>query len=278
MGYICPLCQQALSQDKTQFFCPNNHHFDIAKEGYINLLPVQKKHSKDPGDNKEMMLARRAFLSSDHYLPMRDQVIAYLKTATQSVMRPKILDLGCGEGYYTQGMVTALDQAQIYGLDISKVAIRYSAKRYHHIHFCVASNYSLPFAQNSFDAMVRIYAPCEHSEILRTLKPEGVLITVTPAARHLYQLKELVYSDVHLHDNTPEEIPGLNLIQEKNLHYTMLLSGEEAENLLQMTPFAWKATPEVKRNLLNIKKIEVEADFNIRLFSVSAEVSIKKEG
>lgn len=266
MKYICPLCGKELVLDKKTFCCENRHSFDLAKEGYVNLLPVQQKHSKDPGDNKEMMQARRAFLASDHYSLMRDAVADILDAELKDKTETQLLDLGCGEGYYTQTFAQRLNDAQVYGLDISKVAIRYAAKRYQDVAFCVASGHKLPFADASLDAIVRIYAPSDHAQLLRTLKPEGILVTVTPAGRHLFQLKELVYSDVRLHDNTPEKMDGFTLITQKNLHYRMSLTGVEASYLLQMTPFAWHAKPNVKEALLIKENFRVEADFNIQVY------------
>lgn len=266
MNYICPLCGKNLQLDSRTFSCENRHCFDMAKEGYVNLLPVQQKNSKDPGDNKEMMQARREFLSHAHYAPMRDCVTHLLQIELELKESPHILDIGCGEGYYTHAFASGLPQAKVYGLDISKVAIRYGAKRYTDVDFCVASSNKLPFAKQCLDAIVRIYAPCVHSELLRTLKDGGLLITVTPASRHLFQLKELVYSDVRLHDNTPEVIEGLTLVSQQNLHYEMSLSGVDATHLLQMTPFAWRAKPDVRERLLAQDSFTVEADFNIQLY------------
>ena len=75
MHYQCPLCHQPLSQNDRTFKCEKNHQFDLAKEGYVNLMPAHHKRSKDPGDNKEMMQARRRFLEGNHYDPMRQAVV-----------------------------------------------------------------------------------------------------------------------------------------------------------------------------------------------------------
>lgn len=266
MSYICPLCAGELQLQSRSYVCHNRHSFDMAKEGYVNLLPVQQKNSKDPGDNREMMQARRAFLSQHHYAPMREHVAQLLSSQLETRCDAQILDIGCGEGYYTQAFAESVPQAHTYGLDISKVAIRYAAKRYPDVDFCVASSNRLPFAASCLDAIVRIYAPCDHAELLRSLKDGAILITVTPAARHLYQLKQLVYPDVRLHDNSAQEIQGLMLVSQHNLHYEMPLSGVDATHLLQMTPFAWRAKDEVRETLLAKERFTVEADFNIQLY------------
>lgn len=266
MTYLCPLCQSTLRLDQRSYVCEQRHQYDVAKEGYVNLLPVQHKRSKDPGDNKEMMQARRQFLETGYYHPLRQAI------ADELLSYPihSLLDIGCGEGYYTDYFRHTLSQADsdisVHGLDISKIAIRYAAKAYQNSHFCVASSQRLPFADSSLDAIVRIYAPCKEEELTRVLSTNGVIVTVTPAARHLFQLKSLIYQTVQLHDEAPEVIDGFSLINEHTLHYTMNLSGTDAFSLLQMTPFAWRATPAIKDAIFLSQEFECEAHFMIRTY------------
>lgn len=84
MSFSCPLCHQPLTQANNSFVCPGRHQFDVAKEGYVNLLPVQHKRSRDPGDSAEMMQARRAFLDAGHYQPLRDAIVNVLKEKSNS--------------------------------------------------------------------------------------------------------------------------------------------------------------------------------------------------
>ncbi|MGL4269590.1 MAG: 23S rRNA (guanine(745)-N(1))-methyltransferase [Plesiomonas sp.] len=291
-SYQCPLCHQPLQLcrgEPRRWQCAARHQFDCAKEGYVNLMPVQHKHSKNPGDNKEMMQARRAFLEAGHYQPLRDKVAALLQESLSSQKQPpqqltghrlQVLDIGCGEGYYTaalaqvaathavhSGSGDAKEQAagQVFGLDISKVAVRYAAKRYPDVEFCVASSHRLPFADASLDAVVRIYAPCKAQELARCVRPGGVVITVSPAPRHLYQLKEQVYGDVVLHPCPVEALEGFTLEQDLRLAYPMRLGAEAAVQLLQMTPFAWRASAQVWENLAAQSEFACETDFAIRI-------------
>ena len=274
MSYSCPLCHEALTLDQNTFRCVNNHQFDLAKEGYVNLMPAHHKRSKDPGDNKEMMQARRVFLDSDYYAPMREQVSKQLLQHINAAS-PTLLDIGCGEGYYTQYFAKQLaakhDGSQTFGLDISKAAIRYAAKRYttkndNTTHFCVASSHRVPFADQSLDAIVRIYAPCKAEELNRVVSESGIIVTVTPGARHLFELRDRIYDGVRLHSEEAEEISGFELIEEQKINYTMTLTAGHAYDLLQMTPFAWKATDELRAELKTGQAIECEADFNIRVY------------
>lgn len=276
MPYICPLCAEPLALIERTYRCPHSHSFDLAKEGYINLLPVQHKGSKEPGDNKEMMIARRQFLDAGHYHPLRERVVMLLNKHIQPVEKKApdkntpscntLLDIGCGEGYYTAFFATALTTSRCHGLDISKSMIRSAAKRYKNTHFLVASSQRLPFSDASLDAITRIYAPCDPLELSRTLKQGGIFITVTPAARHLYQLKEKIYKDVRLHESPAENLPQFSLIDENRLGYTMSLNSQDATTLLQMTPFAWRAPKALWDDLNAIEHFSCEADFMLRVY------------
>lgn len=273
MNYQCPLCHQPLTLNDKTFKCENNHQFDMAKEGYVNLMPAHHKRSKDPGDNKEMMQARRRFLEGNYYDPMRQEVARLCSKYTEGTSH-QLLDIGCGEGYYTDQVQQSLqaqdENAVTFGLDISKVAIRYASKRYSLCQFSVASSHRLPFSDQSLDAILRIYAPCKAEELKRVVKDNGVVITVTPAGRHLFQLRERIYQDVRLHSEEPEDIEGYELEHQQQLNYMMDLTDGAAFDLLQMTPFAWKATDELREELKSATLFRCEADFMLRVYRKTA--------
>jgi 23S rRNA (guanine745-N1)-methyltransferase len=263
MHYQCPLCFAPLNLVERSLSCSGGHQFDLAKEGYVNLMPAQHKRSKAPGDNKEMMQARRTFLESGHYQQLAEHVAKLATSLTPA--KGRLLDIGCGEGYYTDQISNQLEDAECYGLDISKVAIRYAAKRFKACHFSVASSHRLPFGDSSLDTVVRIYAPCKPEELLRVLKPGGHLITVTPAARHLFQLRELIYDQVKLHQHT-ETLSGFDPLDCTQLDTLMALSSDEAAALLQMTPFAWKASEDTHHQLKQSELFSCEASFAIHTY------------
>ena len=266
-AFICPLCQSQFTQIHNTQVCENNHHFDIAKEGYLNLLPVQSKSSKNPGDNQEMMMARRAFLNTAGYLPLAEKVAAISQQYLAERAATTILDLGCGEGYYTDIIKKTLPDSNVCGIDISKVAIRYAAKRYKEIDFCVASAYQVPLADDSLDLIIRIYAPSKAQELLRLIKQKCYLITVTPAPRHLYQLREVIYEQVNDHKEENEAVVGFSKIEQINLSYALEIThSQQLKDLINMTPFAWKFTPEKYNELLSQPNWTVECDFNIEIF------------
>ncbi|EDM66971.1 ribosomal RNA large subunit methyltransferase A [Moritella sp. PE36] len=273
MNYLCPICARPLSAQDKSLVCEQRHQFDLAKEGYVNLLPVQNKKSKNPGDNKEMMQARREFLDQGFYQSLSDKVNSIAQQALIAVNAPTILDLGCGEGYYTHRLaqaVATLNDAnttpQIAGLDISKSAIRYAAKRYKTISFCVASAYNTPFADASQDLVTRIYAPSQDAELARIIKVGGYLLTVTPAAEHLFELKQKIYQTPEKHDMTIEEIAGFEVVEQQRLTEEITLTqAKDSKNLLEMTPLAWKMNDEQKAQLY-ATDLTLTLDFNITLY------------
>ena len=262
--YRCPLCHQSLVLQGRSWQCQSNHHFDVAKEGYVNLLPVQHKRSKQPGDNQAMMQARRAFLEAGHYAPLAKTLVSLIQSRFPATC--SLLDFGCGEGYYTQFFATHLIHAECWGMDISKVAIRYAAKRDKKIRFSVASAYDLPFETESFDVLTRIYAPSKLDEVVRVLKPGGYFISVEPAANHLIELKQAIYADPRTHAMEDAILDGLALQTQQRLSYPLAFTvAQDCLNLINMTPFSWKVQSFSESELLD-RLPQMSIDFLIRVF------------
>jgi 23S rRNA (guanine745-N1)-methyltransferase len=261
--YLCPLCQQALSLVGKSFICAKKHSFDQAKEGYVNLLPVQHKHSKDPGDNKAMVNARRNFLDHGFYQPLIAKLLSvYQEYGDDS---QAVFDAGCGEGYYTHQHKNSSNT--VYGIDIAKNAIRIAAKRYKECFFSVGTLAQLPFKNNFFGWVVSIYAPILEKEFSRVLNTNGYLLTVTPAENHLYELKQLIYRDAKQHDTSKTPIKSLTLISKQRINYTMnFTQSDDLINLLAMTPFAFKANVQLIEELKAQSSFNCQADFLIRLY------------
>ena len=266
--FICPLCQTHFTQTDNTQICENNHHFDIAKEGYLNLLPINAKNSKNPGDNKEMMMARRNFLNTGGYLPLAERLTSLMSSLLAGNEQASLLDLGCGEGYYTNFLASdLLNSTTVTALDISKVAIRYAAKRYKAINFCVASAYNVPLESDSLDAVIRIYAPSLDAELQRLIKQGGYLVTVTPAPRHLFELREKIYQQVNEHLSENDAPVGFTKIEQINLNYPLQITdAQTVKDLIQMTPFAWKFDDKKMQLLLDEQEWEIECDFNIEVY------------
>ena len=265
MIYQCPLCQSALhlSNNDKQLICHNNHSFDRAKQSYFNLLPVQNKKSKQPGDSKEMIAAREAFLAGNYYQTLAQA----LEKQVQSLAKDKttILDIGCGEGYYSR-VICENNGWQHFGFDISKPAVMKAAKKDPAGEYAVASSEAMPFTNECVDVAFKVYAPVSDTELLRVLKTGGHFINVTPAPRHLWQLREFIYQEVRPHQTQDTPFKGLERINSGQLTYTITPSADDCIRLLDMTPFAWKTTPEIREKIKAACPFEIELDFLITLF------------
>jgi 23S rRNA (guanine745-N1)-methyltransferase len=240
----------------------------LAKEGYVNLLLANQKHSTDPGDSKLMINARRAFLEQDYYLPLA-RVVAELLVNNLESRQPSLHDAGCGEGYYLQKIVHYLAlhnvQAKATGSDISKAAIAKAAKKYPALNFAVASSFKLPKSDESVDAIIQIFAPSRHVEIARLLKPHGLWLRVTPGASHLLELKQGLYDKAILHEAQSQVPEGFVQLESESLTFKLTLNDVKSrENLLMMTPFYWSAQASERPAILN-NMSETTADFCIAL-------------
>ncbi|MEP1448853.1 MAG: 23S rRNA (guanine(745)-N(1))-methyltransferase [Paraglaciecola sp.] len=270
----CPSCSNMLLLSNKVWACINGHSFDVAKEGYVNLLLAQHKNSKQPGDNKEMVNGRRAFLEQGFYQPLAEAIATIFKQHLLSLKdqtEVNFFDAGCGEGYYMEQVSQFCDQSNsrvsYSGLDISKFAVQKAAKQYPKNHFAVASTFQLPLANTSQDAILQIFAPSSEKEIHRVLKTAGIWITVNPAANHLIEFKQALY-DKPVEHKTEQLTPhGFVETERQHLSFGMQLTeSKQRENLLMMTPYYWSATAEKKQKLVDNLQ-QFTTDFDIRVYS-----------
>ena len=185
--FICPHCKGELILEEKRLFCKSGHSFDKAKAGYVNLLRSQSGGVH--GDNKEMIRARKDFLDGGYYSPLWQALEEGLKKYAPA----SILDVGCGECYYTEGMANALPLAQIAGIDISKDALNYGAKRMKgRAQTAVASAYDLPLKSGRVEALTLFFSPYAEQEIQRVLQKNGLFLMAIPGKSHLWELKIIV--------------------------------------------------------------------------------------
>ncbi|MBT8768595.1 putative RNA methyltransferase [Metapseudomonas boanensis] len=241
---ICPLCQGPLSVSDNGVACPANHRFDRARQGYYNLLPVQYKNSRDPGDNAAMVEARRRFLDAGHYAPLASRLAALAAERDPE----RWLDIGCGEGYYTSRLAMALPATDGYALDISREAVKRACRRAPQLHWLVASMARVPLADASCQLLASVFSPLDWQEALRLLSPGGGLLRMGPTGTHLLELREKLYDQVRDYDDQKHlaQIPaGMRLAHSETLEYRLELTEAEARaDLLAMTPHGWRANAE----------------------------------
>lgn len=247
---ICPICQSALTAHDNSLRCIFAHNFDRAKQGYINLLPVQHKNSRAPGDNPAMVQARRDFLDTGHYAPLAER----FATLMHERQPQKWLDIGCGEGYYTEHIAKALPDSQGYALDISREAVKRACKRNATTQWLVASMARLPLASGSCQAIASIFSPLDWQEAERVLAPGGALLRMGPTSDHLIELREQLYDEVREYDDSKhlQLIPqGMRQIHSETLYFTMTLDDAKARSdLLAMTPHGWRASAEKREAVI----------------------------
>lgn len=263
--WACPFCQEDLVVNPTgnAWSCENNHLFDCAREGYVNLLPSNKKRSVEPGDNAQMIAARRRIHTAEIYRPL---ATAIQRQLAELEFNTRILDLGCGEGYYSAAVQQAMPAAQVCAVDISKAAIKLAAKNYPAVKFAVATNFSLPVPSASQDALLRVFAPCDDEEVRRVLRGEGAYLEVTPAARHLWALREALYETPRPHAAAREEIPRMKLHESSIVEFEVELDQPLLRDLVAMTPFAHRGRREKREGLLQLNSLSVQMAFTLNLF------------
>ena len=264
--FHCPICSAPLERGEHTYTCPNGHCYDIAREGYVNLLHANRKHAKDPGDDKEMVAARTRFLDGDHYAPLRAALCRLISARGPETL----LDCGCGEGYYTTGVCAALREQnpnlRAAGVDLSRSALKKAARRDKAAEFAVASVYHLPVADRSADLLLNCFSPLALDEFRRVLRPGGGFLYVVPGAKHLWELKQVLYDRPY--ENPEEESPYEGFAYEDivPVEFSMSLTGQALPDLFRMTPYCWK-TPKAGAERLNaLEKLDVTASFRVHVF------------
>lgn len=258
--FLCPICKQPLVEKDKSAACKTGHLFDKAKEGYYHLL---SKHSKDPGDNKEMVNARRDFLDKGYYAPLAQNIADIVNTHFDHPIT--LLDAGIGTGFYLSQIINArIGYADTYlGVDISKHAVKIAAKRNPQAECAVASVYSLPVSNNSVDAALCVFSPFAMDEYTRVLRKGGILIVAYPLDNHLIELRCALYENVR---SNATILPQNNLknIQEKECSFSFCLdSALDISNLLTMTPYVYRAPKEAVERVKVQNQMRLTADFHI---------------
>ena len=267
--YICPHCGGRLSDTAPVRKCPQGHCFDRAKEGYINLLLSQKSKEAHHGDDKRMVAARRRFLDKGHYACLQQAVVQAARMCGKPHMR--VLDAGCGEGYYTAAVAAALKEAgfspSMAGVDISKEAVKFAGRKEHSLELAVASVFRLPTADGGVDMVLSLFAPKAEAEWYRVLSPRGIVIRAVPLNRHLFELKAAVYDQPY--ENPPEDptMPGFALIAQHTVERRLsLCEPQDVADLFAMTPYYYKTGAEDQQKLLTLYRLDVTLSFGVWVY------------
>ena len=246
MRLRCPNCGNALEKQEKAYICPKGHSFDIARQGYVNLLTVQQKHSLNPGDTREQVLSRRAFLEEGYYAPICGALIEEAKNL--GISGP-VLDIGCGEGYYSSRLAEALD-AELVGLDISKEAVRCAAAKYKGPTWLTATAAHIPVEDGCAGLVTSLFALTLPEEFKRVLRKDGYYFQVLAAQDHLLGLKSIIYPELKFKDkDTVPSLPGFELVKSVPIRFTFTVEGQQVRNLFSMTPHVFRIGKEGAENL-----------------------------
>ncbi|MBQ8497647.1 MAG: methyltransferase domain-containing protein [Clostridia bacterium] len=260
--FTCPVCKKRLTKKDRSLICENGHCFDLSKKGYVNLLRPAKSSGVRHGDDKLMVSARTAFLGAGFYDTLRDvvteTVLHYAKESS------KILDAGCGEGFYTSHIRGALAEQNpsVYGIDVSKDAIHAAAVRDKQLRLAVASIFDLPVEDRSIDILVNLFAPYDAAEFSRVLKDHGILLRVFPREKHLWELKTAVYDVPYENEIDTLVLEGFDLVEKREITFPLALHTKEyIDTLFKMTPYYYKTSREGQAKLRALDSLQTHAEF-----------------
>lgn len=239
----CPVCRDdlALRDGGRRWVCLTGHSFDVAREGYVNLLLPGQRRSRQPGDSAEMVAARRRFLGTGAYDPLSAAVARAVAAEQPRV----VLDVGCGEGRHTRSIAAPA----VLGVDVAKAAVAAAARSDPAGSYAVASASDLPLHDGSVDVAVNVFGPVIAAELARVVRPGGAVVAAFPGVAHLEHLRSLVYPDPRPHAvKPPLRGAGEWFVQTGSLSVTFTLAvTDEAElrDLFAMTPYRWHAPPDM---------------------------------
>ena len=246
MKLTCPICGAVLDKTDRTYRCCSGHSFDIARQGYVNLLTVQQKHSLHPGDTKDQVLARRDFLEAGYYAPI---VSTLIDTAQRLGASGPILDVGCGEGYYSTRLAKSME-AELLGLDISKEAVRCAAAKYKDAMWLCATASHIPVESHSVGLLTSLFALTMPEEFHRCLRKDGLYFQVLAAEDHLMALKSIIYPELkHKQKETIPQLDRFTRIESIPIRFHLSVEGQQVQNLLSMTPHVYRISKEGAQRL-----------------------------
>jgi 23S rRNA (guanine745-N1)-methyltransferase len=267
----CPLDGAPLHRHASTWRCAAGHNFDIAAHGYANLLPVQQKRSRDPGDSKEMVASRQRFLNAGHYQPIAATVSRAVLAELPAGASVSCLDAGCGEGYYLRQLAGASRDGQtlaLLGLDISKWAVLAAAKQERGANWIVGTNARLPVLSATLDCLLCMFGFPVYAEFARVLKPGGMLLQVDSGPDHLRELREIIYPTLKPERTAEAPIPaGFQRLATDSIRFPLALGGQaQIADLLAMTPHLYRASAEGRAAAEALTALSLTVDVRLTRF------------
>ena len=259
-AFACPICRENLTLLESSLKCNNRHSFDLAKFGYINLAPQIKQSANY---DKENFQNRQQILEAGFYQAILEAVsnlLASSKTATT------ILDIGCGEGFYSRKLQENHPEKTFYAFDISKDSVQIAAKREPNwaVNWFVGDLARLPIKDASMDILLDIFSPANYGEFRRVLSKDGILIKVIPTKNHLKEIRQRVQDQLTNKDYSNQDIKNhfqehFTILSSQTASLTKTITAEQLQALLSMTPLLFHVD-QTKIDWSQLTEITIEAE------------------
>lgn len=259
-AFACPICQENLTLLETNFKCCNRHSFDLAKFGYVNLVPQIKQSANY---DKENFQNRQQILEAGFYQAILDAVsdlLASSKTTTT------ILDIGCGEGFYSRKLQESHSEKTFYAFDISKDSVQIAAKSEPNwaVNWFVGDLARLPIKDANMDILLDIFSPANYGEFRRVLSKDGILIKVIPTENHLKEIRQRVQDQLTNKEYSNQDIKEhfqehFTILSSQTASLTKTITAEQLQDLLSMTPLLFHVD-QSKIDWSQLTEITIEAE------------------
>ncbi|HHB9237375.1 TPA: putative RNA methyltransferase [Streptococcus pneumoniae] len=259
-AFACPICQENLTLLETNFKCCNRHSFDLAKFGYVNLAPQIKQSANY---DKENFQNRQQILEAGFYQAILDAVsdlLASSKTTTT------ILDIGCGEGFYSRKLQESHSEKTFYAFDISKDSVQIAAKSEPNwaVNWFVGDLARLPIKDASMDILLDIFSPANYGEFRRVLSKDGILLKVIPTENHLKEIRQRVQDQLTNKEYSNQDIKEhfqehFTILSSQSASLTKTITAEQLQALLSMTPLLFHVD-QSKIDWSQLTEITIEAE------------------
>ncbi|VRA26287.1 23S_rRNA m1G745 methyltransferase [Streptococcus pneumoniae] len=259
-AFACPICQENLTLLETNFKCCNRHSFDLAKFGYVNLAPQIKQSANY---DKENFQNRQQILEAGFYQAILDAVsdlLASSKTTTT------ILDIGCGEGFYSRKLQESHSEKTFYAFDISKDSVQIAAKSEPNwaVNWFVGDLARLPIKDANMDILLDIFSPANYGEFRRVLSKDGILIKVIPTENHLKEIRQRVQDQLTNKEYSNQDIKEhfqehFTILSSQTASLTKTITAEQLQALLSMTPLLFHVD-QSKIDWSQLTEITIEAE------------------
>ena len=259
-AFACPICQENLTLVESSLKCSNRHSFDLAKFGYINLAPQIKQSANY---DKENFQNRQQILEAGFYQAILDAVSDLLANSKNA---KTILDIGCGEGFYSRKLQERHPDKTFYAFDISKDSVQIATKSEPNwaVNWFVGDLSRLPLQDASMDILLDLFSPANYGEFRRVLSKDGILIKVIPTKNHLKEIRQKVQDQLTNKDYSNQDIKNhfqnnFTILSSQTASLTKTITVEQLQALLSMTPLLFHID-QTKIDWSHLTKITIEAE------------------